>query len=156
MLTEQLIGKQMTFQLDPRLQNDCYQLAESDNSYCLLLNNSYFPWLIIVPKTEQTELYLLPEKQQQQLQKEINLISEFVNTHFICDKLNVASIGNIVKQMHIHIIARTEADPCWPGVVWGTDVKQAYQIDAVSAMQTKLQQFCVDKNRNEFHFAPLQ
>ena len=146
----------MTFQLDRRLENDCYQLAESENSLWLLLNNSYFPWFVIVPKTEQTELYLLAKEEQEQLQLEANLISEFVNSCFDCDKLNVASIGNIVKQMHIHIIARTESDPCWPGVVWGTSFKQGYEISEVLEIQTKLKQFCQNKNINGFQFAPVQ
>jgi diadenosine tetraphosphate (Ap4A) HIT family hydrolase len=146
----------MKFQLDPRLQNDCYLLAESDNSHWLLLNNSYFPWFIIVPKTTQTELYLLPKKQQEQLQLESNLISEFVINHFNCDKLNVASIGNIVKQMHVHIIARNESDPCWPGVVWGTNHKQHYTLGAALEIQINLKQFCLHSGINEFQFAPLQ
>lgn len=146
----------MTFQLDPRLQNDCYQLAESDNSHFLLLNNSYFPWFIIVPKTTQTELYQLSEAQQLTLQNESNLLSEFAHTHFECDKLNVASIGNIVKQMHIHIIARTESDPCWPSVVWGAEFKRTYKLEEALQIQQKLQQFCQDKNINGYLFAPLQ
>lgn len=145
----------MTFQLDPRLANDCYQLAESEHSVWLLLNNSYFPWFIVVPKTQCTELYQLTKEQQQQLQSESNLISEFVSTHFDCDKLNVASIGNIVKQMHLHIIARQESDPCWPGVVWGTTFKQYYKVAEVQEIQTRLKLFCQDKSINEFQFAVL-
>ena len=145
----------MTFQLDPRLANDCYQLAESEHSLWLLLNNRYFPWFIVVPKTQCTELYQLTKGQQDQLQNETNLISDFISTHFDCDKLNVASIGNIVKQMHIHIIARTESDPCWPGVVWGTSFKQAYERDAALEIQSKLKQFCEHKNINKLQFASL-
>ena len=146
----------MTFQLDHRLANDCYQLAESEHSLWLLLNNSYFPWFIVVPKTEETELYQLTKEQQEQLQSETNLMSEFVNSHFDCDKLNVASIGNIVKQMHIHIIARKESDPCWPGVVWGTSFQLAYEIAEVLEIQTKLKLFCKNKSINGLRFASLQ
>ncbi|MCW8994625.1 MAG: HIT family protein [Psychromonas sp.] len=146
----------MKFQLDPRLANDCYQMAESADSIWLLLNNSHFPWFIIVPKTSLSELYQLEKAQQEQLQSEVNLISEFVDTHFDCDKLNVASIGNIVKQMHIHIIARTESDPCWPGVVWGTNFKQTYETSKVQEIQTKLKRFCADKSINALQFAAFQ
>jgi len=146
----------MTFELDPRLANDCYKLAESEHSVWLLLNNCIFPWFIIVPKTSCTELYQLKKEQQEQLQSEINLLSEFVDCNYKCDKLNVAIIGNIVKQMHTHIIARTEQDPCWPGVVWGTNHKQAYEIKEVLEAQVKLKQFCQGKNINEFEFASLQ
>ncbi|MFT6986584.1 MAG: diadenosine tetraphosphate (Ap4A) HIT family hydrolase [Psychromonas sp.] len=146
----------MTFQLDSRLQKDCYLLAESEHSLWLLLNNSYFPWFVIVPKTEQTELYLLAKEQQDLLQRDINLLSEFVHNNFDCDKLNVASIGNIVKQMHIHIIARTESDKCWPGVVWGTSFKRNYKFTEVMEIQQKLKQFCQYKSINGFQFASLQ
>lgn len=145
----------MIFQLDQRLANDCYQLAESEHSLWLLLNNRYFPWFIVVPKTQCTELYQLTKEQQEQLQSETNLMSDFVCSHFDCDKLNVASIGNIVKQMHIHIIARTESDPCWPGVVWGTSFKQEYQRSDALEIQTKLKQFCLQKNIDKFQFAAL-
>ena len=145
----------MIFQLDQRLANDCYQLAESEHSLLLLLNNRYFPWFIVVPKTQYTELYQLTKEQQELLQSETNLMSEFVSSHFDCDKLNVASIGNIVKQMHIHIIARTESDPCWPGVVWGTSFKQEYEISEAQEIQTKLKQFCLHKNNKRFQFASL-
>jgi len=146
----------MTFELDPRLANDCYKLAESEHSIWLLLNNRFFPWFIIVPKTSCTEFYQLTQEQQAQLQSEINLLSEFVDSNYKCDKLNVAIIGNIVKQMHTHIIARTEQDPCWPGVVWGTNHKQAYEIKEVLDQQIKLKQFCQVKNINEVVFASLQ
>lgn len=146
----------MDFKLDARLDNDCYQLAESDSSVWLLLNNSYFPWLIIVPKTKIEELYLLPSEVQMQLQKETNLLAEFLKTNIACDKLNIASIGNIVKQMHIHIIARTESDLCWPGVVWGTAFKQEYKQQEILEIQKKLKQFCQDKIINDVKFASFQ
>jgi diadenosine tetraphosphate (Ap4A) HIT family hydrolase len=146
----------MDFQLDHRLNKDCFTLAESEHSLWLLLNNSLFPWIVIVPKTEQTELYLLAASEQQSLTKQTNLLSEFVQQHFACDKLNVACIGNIVKQMHLHIIARTTNDPCWPGIVWGTSFKEPYQTHQVLKIQQQLQQFCIDKNISGFNFFPLQ
>ncbi|MCP4321644.1 MAG: HIT family protein [Psychromonas sp.] len=146
----------MTFKLDERLNNDCFKLAETENSLWLLLNNSHFPWFIIVPKTEIEELYLLPLDLQAELQKQSSLISEFVTSNFACNKLNVAAIGNIVKQMHLHIIGRTETDPCWPGVVWGTEFKKQYAINEVLEIQTKLKRFCQHKIINEVEFAPLQ
>jgi len=146
----------MTFKLDNRLNNDCFKLAETEKSLWLLLNNSHFPWFIIVPKTEVEELYLLPLELQAELQKQSSLMSEFVTSHFQCDKLNVAAIGNIVKQMHLHIIARTETDPCWPGVVWGTEFKKEYEKNKVLEIQTKLKQFCQHKIITDIEFAPLQ
>ncbi|MEH6453968.1 MAG: HIT family protein [Psychromonas sp.] len=146
----------MTFQLDNRLDNDCFKLAESEHSLWLLLNNSLFPWLVIVPKTQHTELYQLSESEQQALTKQSNLLSEFVVQNFDCDKLNVACIGNIVKQMHLHIIARTTNDPCWPGIVWGTSHKEPYQTHQAIKIQQLLQNFSADKNITGFEFPVLQ
>lgn len=146
----------MDFQLDSRLANDCFTLAESEHSLWLLLNNSLFPWLVIVPKTEQTELYLLSEVAQQRLSKETNLLSEFLVQHFECDKINVACIGNIVKQMHQHIIVRTTNDPCWPGIVWGTNFKEPYQSHQVAKIQQQLQQFCEPKSIIGLEFLEVQ
>ncbi|MFT6925336.1 MAG: diadenosine tetraphosphate (Ap4A) HIT family hydrolase [Psychromonas sp.] len=142
----------MSIQLDKNLQKDCYRLAESDDCLWLLLNNRYFLWMVIVPNTTQTELYRLTGQEQQKLTQQSNLISEFISQNFACDKLNVASIGNIVAQMHLHIIARTTVDPCWPGVVWGTEHKAPYPIDEVLNIQSKLQQFCLDKKISGYHF----
>jgi len=135
----------MKFELDERLNNDCFTLAETNFSLWLLLNNRNFPWFIIVPKTDVEELYLLPKDMQVKLQLQSTLMSEFVTTHFPCDKLNVASIGNIVKQMHVHIIGRTETDLCWPGVVWGTEHKEEYGKSEVLDIQSKLTTFCQRK-----------
>lgn len=143
----------MSIQLDQNLEKDCYRLAESEDSLWLLLNNRYFLWMVIVPNTTQTELYQLTEKAQQKLTRQSNIISEFITQNVDCDKLNVASIGNIVAQMHLHIIARTTKDPCWPGVVWGTEHKAPYQLDAVLKIQEKLQQFCLNKKITGYHFA---
>ena len=110
---------QPAFVLDERLSQDCHQLA--DLSFCrlLLMNNALLPWFILVPKVDKTELHELTEAQQLALMKEIDLISRFAQQHFTPEKLNVAAIGNIVRQMHVHIVARETDDICWPGVVWG-------------------------------------
>ncbi len=146
----------MSFQLDARLKEDCFTLAESEDCLVLLLNNRFFPWFVVVPKTTQIELYLMPEKQQLALKAQVNWISDFLNLNFPCDKLNVASIGNIVKQLHVHVIARTEDDPCWPGVVWGTSFKQQYKTNEVVDIQEKLQKYCTQHEINDLQFALLQ
>ena len=146
----------MRIQLDQNLEKDCYRLAESEDFLWLLLNNRYFLWMIIVPNTTQTEIYRLTGQDQQKLTLQSNIISEFITQHFDCDKLNVASIGNIVAQMHLHIIARTTKDPCWPGVVWGTEIKAPYPLDDVLKIQTKLQRFCQDKKITGYHFSALE
>ena len=146
----------MTFELDPRLDNDCFKLAESEHSLWLLLNNQLFPWMVVVPKTTHTELYQLTANEQARVTAQSNLLSEFLKQEFACDKLNIASIGNIVTQMHLHVIGRTIDDPCWPGTVWGTGFKQAYKIEDVFTFQQQLQQFCQDKGITEYQFLALQ
>lgn len=131
----------MTFQLSERLQQDCFTLRETDHSIWLLLNNCNFPWFIIVPKTEKEELYQLSIDEQNILQKETNQLSSFIDQNFPYDKLNIASIGNIVRQMHVHIIARSESDLCWPGVVWGTQHTKEYADKDVQIIKKTLDLF---------------
>jgi len=126
------------FKLDPRLENDCFVLGHLKTSRLLLLNNSLLPWFILVPDTTATEIYELPHAQQLELLKEITIISNHLKQNFAVDKLNVAAIGNIVNQMHIHIVGRHVDDFCWPGVVWGTKDSQAYNDDEVESIKAQL------------------
>ncbi len=126
------------FKLDSRLNNDCFTLGQLKTSRLLLLNNSLVPWFILVPETSATEIYELPHAQQLELLDEITLLSNHLKQNFAVDKLNVAAIGNIVNQMHIHIVGRHVDDFCWPGVVWGADGKQAYKDSEVETIKSQL------------------
>lgn len=114
------------FTLDERLANDCIVLGKLNMCLLLLMNNSLVPWFILVPETTESEIIDLSHSEQEILLKEINLVSRFVRDNFDCKKLNTAAIGNIVSQLHIHIVGRNPADYCWPNVVWGTKEKQVY------------------------------
>ena len=96
------------FELDPRLANGCLVLGKLNISLLLLVNNSLLPWFILVPKTSVTEMTDLSPSDQASLLEEINLLSAFVKGNFNISKLNIAAIGNIVSQLHIHIVGR------WP------------------------------------------
>lgn len=135
------------FTLDPRLDNDCFVLGHLKTSRLLLLNNSLVPWFILVPDTSAKEIYELPHAQQLELLEEINIISSHLKQNFAVDKLNVAAIGNIVNQMHIHIVGRQVNDPFWPGVVWGAEGKLTYNNDEVAAIKLQL----VNKLPEIFH-----
>ena len=137
------------FQLDQRLSSDCHKLASLPLCELLLMNNALIPWFILVPRTQETELHRLPPSQQQPLLEEINLISRFVEQHFNPDKLNVAAIGNIVRQMHIHLVARKESDICWPGVVWGVSQREAYTQSRLDEVALQLHEFLPGETR--FH-----
>ncbi|MCK4706073.1 MAG: HIT family protein [Gammaproteobacteria bacterium] len=126
------------FNLDPQLDNDCFVLGHLKTSRLLLLNNALVPWFILVPDTIATEIYELPHAQQLELLDEINIISNHLKQNFAVDKLNVAAIGNIVKQMHIHIVGRHVDDFCWPNVVWGANDKQPYTDEDVETIKKQL------------------
>ncbi|MCU7835698.1 MAG: HIT family protein [gamma proteobacterium symbiont of Taylorina sp.] len=131
------------FKLDSRLQNDCFVLSESEQFLILLLNNSLIPWFIFVPKTDKTELFQLDKKFQSEIFEKINHLSEFIMTEYKVDKLNVAAIGNIVSQMHIHVVGRYQTDPYWPGVVWGADKKKIYTQEEVKKIKIRLNSILV-------------
>ncbi len=119
------------FVLDPRLEADCIRLGELELSLVLLMNNSLVPWFILVPKVEENEICLLTAEQQNTLYKEINILSEFVCDSFETDKLNIGTIGNIVNQLHVHVVGRRKDDYCWPGVVWGEKEKRPYSASEI-------------------------
>lgn len=129
------------FSLHPQLEKDCFILGKLELCHILLLNNSLVPWFILVPETDIAEFHKLDQKQQQQILSEINLISSFIEDNFEITKINTATIGNIVRQMHIHIIGRHENDYCWPGVVWGRSEKQAYEQSVVDEIRSTMKQW---------------
>lgn len=129
------------FVLDPRLKEDCIQLGELELSLVLLMNNSLVPWFILVPKVEENEICLLTNQQQNILYREIDILSKFVRDSFETDKLNIAAIGNIVNQLHVHIVGRRKDDYCWPGVVWGEKEKRPYadaEIENIRMLATSI------------------
>lgn len=110
----------MIFSLHPRLQQDTFKITDLTLSQLLLMNNRNFPWLILVPqKPEIRELTDLEPKDRLILMEEICLVSEKMQAFFKPDKINVASLGNLVPQLHIHVVARYQHDAAWPGPVWG-------------------------------------
>ena len=126
------------FTLHQKLKDDCIELGVLPNSLLLLMNNSLVPWFILVPKTTVLELHELNELEQTELLANINCLSEFVVKFFNADKMNIASIGNIVNQMHIHVIGRKHDDFCWPGVVWGTTDRVDYEKEEISRIREGL------------------
>jgi len=126
------------FELDSRLSNNCHILGKLNISLLLMMNNSLVPWFILVPNTSVTEMTDLSETDQATLLKEINLMSNFVKGNFDISKLNIAAIGNIVSQCHVHVIGRDPSDYCWPNVVWGTKEKEPYTDERVKEITALL------------------
>lgn len=114
------------FELDPRLDNDCLVMGSMDISVLLLMNNALVPWFILVPRTSKTEFVDLSAPDQSRVVEETNIIAAFIKENFNATRLNIASIGNIVSQLHVHIVGRDPSDFCWPAVVWGQQEKKLY------------------------------
>ena len=106
--------------LHPQLEKDCIQLGEFTLCSLLLLNDANYPWFILLPnRVGITEMHQLSEIDQQQLMTESMFFSRCLEQVFQADKINIAALGNVVPQLHIHHIARFTTDACWPAPVWG-------------------------------------
>lgn len=133
-----------SFKLDKRLLNDCHVIGKLGRNHVLLIDNADIPWFILVPETQQTEFYQLEHQQQLKLLEHINMLSRYIQQHYTIDKLNIASIGNIVSQLHMHIIGRSQSDKNWPGVVWGSKSERSYEVSEVKEIIQSLEIFCGD------------
>jgi diadenosine tetraphosphate (Ap4A) HIT family hydrolase len=112
------------FKLDPQLKNDTFFIKDLKLCQVLLMNNSLYPWIILVPKkADLIEIIDLSKEEQVLLIEEIALVSKALKNHLNPKKLNVANLGNMVSQLHIHIIARFENDSSFPKPVWGLGSK---------------------------------
>ena len=115
------------FQLDPRLEADTQLLGAFPLSLLLLSKDANYPWCILVPQREDIrEIYQLNGADRQQLLDESCLVAETLNTLFAGDKINVAAIGNMVPQLHMHHVVRFKTDAAWPGPVWGAVAAATY------------------------------
>jgi len=130
---------QQPIQLDERLKQDCHLLGSFELCSLLLLDDSNYPWFILVPMREQiTEIHQLTENDQQQLLKESMNFSRCLEDVFQPDKLNIAALGNVVPQLHIHHIARYKNDPCWPAPVWGAVEAIPYDEDRLADITARI------------------
>ena len=121
----------MAFTLHPRLAAGGLDLGGIGGCRLLLKNNAIFPWFLLVPEVEEgiEDLHQLDPETYGEVMSAIRMVSQFVADQFSPEKLNVACIGNQVRQMHSHIVGRSTDDPAWPGTVWAFDGKQAYDDD---------------------------
>lgn len=128
----------MSVNLHPQLANDCFKMGYVNTSLLLLHKNALIPWFILVPDTIENELFKLPPVQQVYVNEETVSIARFTEQYFNADKLNIATIGNIVPQLHIHIIARHTNDFCWPNPVWGQNEFSEYSDNDVQTLKQEL------------------
>ncbi|CED71986.1 putative uncharacterized protein, HIT family [Aliivibrio wodanis] len=110
----------MTFQLHPRLQQDCIVLGNLPLCQVLMIKEDIGPWLILVPRiADLKEIHHMTDEQQVQFIKESSAVAQLLEDNFTPDKINIGALGNLVPQLHIHHIARFTTDCAWPGPVWG-------------------------------------
>jgi diadenosine tetraphosphate (Ap4A) HIT family hydrolase len=125
--------------LHPQLEKDCIVLGEFNLCALLLLNDSNYPWFILLPKRENaTEIYQLSQPDQQQLSEESAFFCQCLDDIFQPDKLNIAALGNVVPQLHIHHIARFKTDASWPAPVWGAVKPVLYQSEQITQLSGQL------------------
>jgi diadenosine tetraphosphate (Ap4A) HIT family hydrolase len=116
-----------SFLLDPQLDADTIPLGSLALSRVLLMNDARYPWLILVPERQGVvELIDLPTAERSALMGEIAAASEALKALYGPDKLNVGALGNRVRQLHVHVLARFQSDVAWPGPVWGVGQAQPY------------------------------
>lgn len=129
------------FELDSRLHNDTFFVCDLTLCRVLLMNDKQFPWLILVPmRNNIAEIIDLPEQEQQTLLAESAKVSTVLQQVFSPYKLNVGALGNVVRQLHVHHVARFENDVAWPKPVWGNQAPVAYDDGEASAILSTLKQ----------------
>lgn len=110
----------MAFELDPQLLKDTLPICDMTNCKLLLINDNRYIWTILVPKIEgATELHLLYQNTQNQIFAETMKVAKIIGEIEGIEKINIGAIGNIVRQLHIHVIGRNSSDSAWPAPVWG-------------------------------------
>ena len=123
------------FELDTRLAADSVLIADGPLSQIRLMNDARFPWVVLVPRVAGASEWIdLSGDQQRLLLAEINQISRHLKQKPNVTKLNIGALGNIVPQLHIHLVGRHEGDAAWPGPVWGSGVAVRHPTDALAAL----------------------
>ncbi len=127
------------FKLDERLEQDSIFIGQFDLCQLRLINKDAWLWFILVPlRANTTEIFQLSTADRYYLMDEINAMSVLMQEVGKFDKLNVGALGNIVKQLHVHVIGRQEDDAGWPGPVWGVSAGSSYSDEAISKIVERL------------------
>jgi len=136
-----MINTHSNFQLDPRLKADCELVLDLPVCRVLLMNNASVAWFILVPRiVDATELTALSMENQQQILMEINQVASALEHIFMPHKLNIGALGNVVSQLHIHVIGRFHKDPAWPNPVWGNLAANEYEAAEMAEIMVKMTQ----------------
>ncbi|MCA0423956.1 MAG: HIT domain-containing protein [Proteobacteria bacterium] len=127
------------FVLDPAFTRDCYVLGDLPLCRALLMNDARYTWFILIPRRSGIVeiIDLLPEDRRQLLD-EVVIASDVLKTVVAPDKINVGALGNMVPQLHVHVIARFRSDPAWPGPVWGHSPAAPYPAHGLGVATDRL------------------
>lgn len=127
------------FVLHHRLTTDTVMVKDLVLSRVLLMNDARFPWLILVPRrADIRELHELEAPDRILLMEEIAVVGKALQELTSCTKMNVGALGNVVSQLHVHVIGRREGDPAWPGPAWGSGHTQPYSQHDLNAFHLRL------------------
>ena len=127
------------FELDGRIARDSDLIATLDLCQLRIQNDSRWPWLVMVPqRADMTEIFELSEADQALLSVEVNHVAATLKAITGATKINVGALGNIVRQLHVHVIARFEGDVNWPGPIWGYGTAEPYDGEKMQALMNRL------------------
>ena len=138
-----------------QLRADTHILGQFDQSRVLLHRNAIVPWLILVPDCVETELFALPQSEREQLLVEAARAAAFIRTYFGSPKINFAALGNVVPQLHLHVIGREPGDTCWPAPVWGNLVEEKSYTDAEVVAIIEIMSADFDLRHNDIDSRPV-
>ncbi|WP_210395456.1 HIT domain-containing protein [Motiliproteus sediminis] len=128
------------FELHPQLAADTVKLGEFPLSDLLLMNDANYPWFILVPRrVSVTEIFHLSAEDQGQLLKESSYLAENLRDAFNALKMNIAALGNVVPQLHLHHVVRYSDDPTWPAPVWGAVTPQPYTDVEIETIRQRIE-----------------
>lgn len=137
----------MSFELHPQLVGDCIHIVDLELCRVLLMNESRYPWFILVPMRDGLrELMELTSDESAIYWGESNMLQSFLRDVFKAEKLNVAALGNMVPQLHMHHIARFQHDAAWPAPVWGKFPPEPYPAETIEQLKTQLLQYIGELN----------
>lgn len=130
------------FKVDPALEQDSFLIADMELSKLYVKNDKDNPWFVLIPrKANASELVDLTHEEQCMLMEEVTTVSEFLKHYYRPTKINIGALGNIVRQLHIHIIARYENDQAWPQALWGTTPEVFFEQVELENIKSNFQEF---------------
>lgn len=134
-----MMARMGTFDLHERLANECAAVGDLALCRVLLMDDCRFPWAILVPRrANAVELHDLAAADRAALIEEIALVSHALKKVSGAEKMNIGALGNIVRQLHVHIVGRSDGDDAWPGPVWGAGTRVPYADGAAEACAREL------------------